>query len=122
MPEMNAEHRQLQDELFAAIGVTPEDRQIVRDLAKHAAQQAVESINTIANTVHNPRMTNVVLLSAMMLLGEAAEHTIAERMASAIERMPPELRGIFEEVMEAEKKEKSQTKPTGVRDFDGNYR
>jgi hypothetical protein len=119
MPEMTAEHRKIQNELFEAIGVTPRDRQIVTDLAKHAAKEAVDKINMIATTVPDPRMTNVVLLSAMMLLGEAAEHTIQERMKSAIDRMPPELRGMFEEIMEVEKGE--EPKPTGVRDFDGNF-
>jgi DNA-binding protein YbaB len=122
MPEMNAEHLKLQNELFEAIGVTPDDRQIVSDLAKHAAQQAVKSIDTIAKTVHDPRMMNVVLLSAMMLVGEAAEKTIADRMAAAIQRMPPELRDKFAQVMEVEGEQPVQTKPTGVRDFDGNYR
>lgn len=105
--------------LFERLGVTKEDRLLSRDLIKNAAQKALDSIRVVAATVHDQRMQNVIMLSACLTVGEAAEKTILQRLSSSMDRLPPDVRAKFEEMF---KDDSPKPKPRAVRDFDGNYR
>jgi hypothetical protein len=111
------EHRFTEEEerLFETLGITKGDRMLMADIARHAAQQAVDTIHTIATTLPDPRMVNVVMLSACAMLGEAARHTVNEKMTAMIDRLPIELRERFEAL------HNEVSKPKKARDFDGNY-
>lgn len=104
--------------LLERLGITKEEREITRDLSRNAAEKALESIKTVARTAFDQRMSNVIMLSACLMVGEAAEKTIVMRMEQAVDRMPPDVRAKFDELF---KEPEPQQKRQGVRDFDGNY-
>lgn len=105
--------------LLERLGVTKREREITRDLSRNAAEKALESIRVVAETAFDQRMTNVIMLSACLMVGEAAEKTILQRMEQAMDRMPPDVRAKFDEMFKDEPV--VATKRQGVRDFDGNY-
>lgn len=113
----------LQEMMFQALGVTPQIRELVNDLAKHAAQNAVASITTVAKTAPDPRLTNVIMLTACLLVGESAEATMSKRMEEVMERLPPDIKAMVEELHkeEAAIKETLKSETKKIRDFDGKY-
>jgi hypothetical protein len=109
-----------QQQLFEAMGITAEARQIMLDLARHAAQKAFESIVTVAETAPDDRMVNSILLSACAMLGRAADRTVAEHAEETIQQVPEHVRPFVERVIRQQVGAKPEPKQ-GVRDFDGKY-
>jgi hypothetical protein len=113
-----------QIKLFEAVGLDAETREMIMDLARHAAKNAVSSIQTVAETAHDPRMVNSILLTAMSMVGQAAEEMVKERAAEMIAKMPADLKPLAEAALRGSRTyvaPEAQPKTTGVRDFDGNY-
>lgn len=107
--------------LFERIGVTKTDRLLTRDLSKNAAQKALESIRVVCETVPDQRMRNVIMLSACLMVGEAAEKTILQRLSSAMDGLPPDVREKFDEMFKDAPDAKPKPQPQRVRDFDGKW-
>lgn len=114
MPETKFDRGE--DQLFEMIGVSRADRQLAHDLAKHAAEKAVESIHTVAQTAPDLRTTNVIMVSACQMVGYAAEKYIEKRTQEVLDRLPDELRRQVEAVIN------KPEEPSGQRDFDGKFR
>jgi hypothetical protein len=113
-----------QVKLFDAVGLHEDAREMIMDLARHAAKNAVSSIQIVAETAPDERMVNSILLTAMSMVGQAAEEMVKERAAEMLEKMPADLRALAEAALRGRTfvAPEAQPKPTGVRDFDGNYK
>lgn len=114
-----------QEKLLNGVGLTTERRQMILDLARHAAKNSVFSIQTVANTAPDDAMVNSVVLTAMTMVGQAAAAIVAENVPKMLDGLPPDLREAAEGVLQQQRKfvaPEAEPKPVGARDFDGNYR
>lgn len=114
-----------QVKLFEAVGLDSDAREMIMDLARHAAKNAVSSIQIVAESAPDDRMVNSILLTAMSMIGQAAEEMVKERAAEMLEKMPADLRPLAEAALRGSRtfvSPEAQPKTTGVRDFDGNYK
>jgi hypothetical protein len=109
--------------LCEAVGLDESAREMIMDLARHAAKNAVLSIETVAETAPDERMFNSIMMTAMTMIGQAAEEMVKERAAEMLEGMPPHLRPLAEACLRGRTfvTPDAQPKPVGVRDFDGKF-
>lgn len=66
------------------MGISRSDMLLVGDLAKKAAENAIDSIEIVANLAPNPRLRGVIILMASLMVGDSAKSLIAERVTSAL--------------------------------------
>lgn len=108
---------EVEQHLFTILDLPSHEQSLIHDLARNAAQKAIESAKCVAETVPEPWMIDIVFLSSLLLIGQAANNRMAERAELAMQVLGPEGRAAIAKIIEENKGK--QGRESGVRDFDG---